>query len=135
MYRGWRPTALLGAFDGRDADQHVHAQASEIFQYYGMMSAGLPAPSYDTLTPPQIAALQGKSIWIGGGWQDAIHAAGFKTTATSHIGPAREVSTFAKAGIPVTRTSCTVATNVRLADPVEGLPDTHRLPAEPYRAW
>jgi S-formylglutathione hydrolase FrmB len=33
-----------------------------------------------------------------GGWQDVIHAKGF----TLHTGPAREVSTFAKAGIPVT---------------------------------
>ena len=73
----------------------------EVFQYYGMMSAGLPA-EYGTLTPAQVAGLKGKSIWIGGGWQDAIHAAGFRTDATSHTGPAREVSTFAKAGIPVT---------------------------------
>jgi enterochelin esterase-like enzyme len=70
----------------------------EVFQYYGIMSAGLP-PQNGTLTPEQIAALRGKSIWIGGGWQDVIHAAGFNTT---HTGPAREVSTFAKAEIPVT---------------------------------
>lgn len=70
----------------------------EVFQYYGMMSAGLP-PDYATLTPAQTVALKGKSIWIGGGWQDVIHAKGFNTT---HTGPAREVSTFAKAGIPVT---------------------------------
>ncbi len=69
----------------------------EVFQYFGMMSAGLP-PEYSTLTPEQVAALKGKSIWVGGGWQDTIHAKGF----TSHTGPAREVSTFAKAGIPVT---------------------------------
>jgi enterochelin esterase-like enzyme len=73
-------------------------QHPETFQYYGMMSAGLP-PQYGVLTPEQIAALKGKSIWVGGGWQDVIHAAGFNTT---HTGPAREVSTFAKAGIPVT---------------------------------
>jgi enterochelin esterase-like enzyme len=71
---------------------------ADVFQYYGMMSAGLP-PAYGTLTPEQIAALKGKSIWVGGGWQDVIHARGFGTT---HTGPAREVSTFAKAGIPVT---------------------------------
>ena len=70
----------------------------ETFQYYGMMSAGLP-PDNGVLTPDQIAALNGKSIWVGGGWQDVIHAAGFNT---AHTGPAREVSTFAKAGIPVT---------------------------------
>jgi enterochelin esterase-like enzyme len=69
----------------------------EVFQYFGMMSAGLP-PMWNTLTPGQIAALKGKSIWIGGGWQDTIHAKGF----TLHTGPAREVSIFAKAGIPAT---------------------------------
>jgi enterochelin esterase-like enzyme len=70
----------------------------EVFDYFGMMSAGLP-PQNARLTPEQIAALKGKSIWIGGGWQDVIHAAGFNTT---HTGPAREVSTFAQAGVPVT---------------------------------
>jgi enterochelin esterase-like enzyme len=73
----------------------------EVFQYYGMMSAGLPA-EFATLTPAQIGGLEGKSIWIGSGWQDPIHAAGFKTANTSHTGPAREINTFAKAGIPVT---------------------------------
>ena len=73
----------------------------EVFQYYGMMSAGLPQES-DTLNAAQIAALKGKAIWIGGGWQDPIHAAGFKTETTSHVGPAREVNTFARAGIPAT---------------------------------
>lgn len=68
----------------------------EVFQYYGMMSAGLP-PAYATLTPEQAAALKGKSIWVGGGWQDVIHEKGF----TVHTGPAREVNTFVKAGIPV----------------------------------
>ncbi len=50
----------------------------------------------------QTAALKGKSICVGGGWQEGwqhvIHAKGFNTT---HTGPAREVSTFAKADIPV----------------------------------
>lgn len=70
------------------------------FQYFGMMSAGLP-PEFSNPTPEQVAALKGKTVWVGGGWQDVIHAAGFKTTATSHTGPAREVSTFAAAGVPV----------------------------------
>jgi enterochelin esterase-like enzyme len=69
----------------------------EVFQYYGMMSAGLP-PENGTLTAEQTTALKGKSIWVGAGWQDVIFEKGF----TSHTGPAREVSTFAKAGIPVT---------------------------------
>ena len=70
----------------------------EVFQYYGMMSAGLP-PENGTLTPEQIAALKGKSIWVGGGWQDSIHAARMNTR---HDGTIFEANTFAKAGIPVT---------------------------------
>lgn len=74
----------------------------EVFQYYGMMSAGLP-PENGTLTAAQIAALRGKSIWIGAGWEDVIFAAGWSMGSIRiHTGPAREVSTFARAGIPVT---------------------------------
>jgi enterochelin esterase-like enzyme len=73
----------------------------QVFQYYGMMSAGLPA-EYNTLSQAHIDGLKGKAIWIGSGWQDPIHVAGFKTDATSHTGPAREINAFAKAGIPVT---------------------------------
>ena len=76
-------------------------QHPEVFQYYGMMSAGLP-PENAELTPAQIAALKGKAIWVGGGWQDVIFAVGFSPRGTTtHTGPAREVSSFAKAGIPV----------------------------------
>jgi S-formylglutathione hydrolase FrmB len=74
----------------------------EAFQYYGMMSAGLP-PANAELTPAQVAALKGKVIWIGGGWQDSIHAQGFSPNGVpSHLGPAREISTFVRAGVPVT---------------------------------
>ena len=55
-------------------------------------------PQYGTLTRERIAALKGKSVRVGGGWQDAIHAKGSK----ARTGPTREVSPFAKAGIPVT---------------------------------
>jgi enterochelin esterase-like enzyme len=72
----------------------------EVFQYYGMMSAGLP-PEFQTPTPAQAAALKGKVVWLGSGWQDFIHAAGFKTTSTTHNGPAKQVSAFAAAGIPL----------------------------------
>jgi enterochelin esterase-like enzyme len=70
----------------------------EVFQYYGMMSAGLP-PENSKLNPQQVAALKGKSIWVGAGWQDVIYAAGFNNF---HTGPAREVSTFSNASIPIT---------------------------------
>ncbi len=54
------------------------------------------------LTPEQIAGMKGKVIWFGSGWQDAIHVAGYKTRSASHTGAAREISTFAKAGVPIT---------------------------------
>lgn len=76
-------------------------QHPEVFEYYGMMSAGLP-PENATLTPAQIAALKGKVIWVGAGWQDVIFAVGFSPRGhTTHTGPVREVSTLVKAGIPV----------------------------------
>ena len=103
----------------------------ETFQYYGMMSAGLP-PQWNTLTPEQIAALRGKAIWVGGGWQDVIHAQGF----TAHTGPAREVSVFAKAGIPVTTSFVNgghewYVWRIELKD---FLTHTAFLP-QPYAAW
>ena len=74
----------------------------DVFDYYGMMSAGLP-PANATLTPAQAAALKGKSVWVGAGWQDVIFAVGFSPAGTpTHNGPAREVSTLAAAGVPVT---------------------------------
>jgi enterochelin esterase-like enzyme len=74
----------------------------DAFQYYGMMSAGLP-PDNSKLTPQQAAAIKGKSIWVGGGWQDVIFAVGFSPNGTpTHTGPAREVSTLVNAGVPVT---------------------------------
>ncbi len=77
-------------------------QHPEVFQYYGMMSAGLP-PENARLTTEQATALKGKSIWVGGGWQDAIFAVGFRMRGrTIHTGPAREVSTLVQAGVPVT---------------------------------
>jgi enterochelin esterase-like enzyme len=69
----------------------------EVFQYYGAVGAGLPAGN-ETLTTSQIAALNGKSISIGGGWQDPTFA-GFPP---AHTGVTKEVSAFAKAQIPVT---------------------------------
>lgn len=70
----------------------------EVFDYYAMMSGGL-SPANAVLTPAQIDGLQGKSIMIGSGWQDPIFAVGFRT---NHTGPARQVATFAAAGLPVT---------------------------------
>jgi enterochelin esterase-like enzyme len=69
----------------------------EVFGYFGVMSAGLP-PQITALSPAQVAALHGKTVWLGGGWQDVIHAAGFRTT---HTGPAREVTTLTNSGVPV----------------------------------
>lgn len=70
----------------------------EVFDYYGVMSAGLPA-AHETLTEEQIAALRGKSIFVGSGWQDVGHAVGYRDIST---GTAREVTTLLKAGLPIT---------------------------------
>lgn len=70
----------------------------ETFDYYGMMSAGLPA-EHETLTGEQVAALRGKGIFIGSGWQDTGHAVGYRDIST---GTAREISTLVKAGLPIT---------------------------------
>jgi enterochelin esterase-like enzyme len=70
----------------------------QVFDYYGMMSAGLPA-AHETLTEAEIAGLRGKGIFIGSGWQDTGHAAGYRDIST---GTAREISTLTKAGLPIT---------------------------------
>lgn len=71
------------------------------FGYYGMMSAGLPPGT--VLSESQINALRGVSIFIGSGWQDPIHAAGWSPGGElRHTGPVREVQILASAGIPVT---------------------------------
>ncbi len=70
----------------------------ETFDYYGMMSAGLPA-AHETLTEGQVAALRGKGIFIGSGWQDTGHATGYRDIST---GTAREISTLVQAGLPIT---------------------------------
>jgi hypothetical protein len=69
----------------------------EMFQYYGAVGAGLPKDN-ETLTPSQIAGLRGKSISIGGGWQDPT----FRGFPPAQTGVDKEVTAFAKAGIPVT---------------------------------
>lgn len=93
-----RDRAFSGLSMGGQFTNSFIIKHPEVFQYYGMMSAGLSVEN-GQLTPAQIAALKGKSIWIGAGWQDVIFAAGFNSV---HTGPAREVSTFARAGIPIT---------------------------------
>ncbi|MDQ6417923.1 stalk domain-containing protein [Paenibacillus sp. LHD-117] len=70
----------------------------EEFGYFGMMSGGLP-PEYEVLSKEHTASLAGKGIFVGSGWQDPIHAVGFRT---NHFGPARQVSSLINAGIPVT---------------------------------
>lgn len=73
----------------------------ETFGYYGMMSAGFP-PANDVLTPAQAAALKGKGIYVGAGWQDVIFADGFTVGGVQrHTGPQREVGVLVAAGLPV----------------------------------
>jgi hypothetical protein len=65
------------------------------------MSAGFP-PANATLTPAQAAALKGKSIFVGCGWQDVIFADGFGIgNVKFHTGPQKEVATLVAAGLPV----------------------------------
>jgi enterochelin esterase-like enzyme len=77
-------------------------ECTEAFQYYGVMDSGLP-PDKDTLTPQQIAALKGKSIFIGAGWQDPVfNRLEIVSGQPVQTGTAAEVSAFVKAGIPLT---------------------------------
>lgn len=65
------------------------------------MSAGL-RPANETLTPAQIAALKGKTLWLQR-WlagRDPRCRRFSPNGMPTHTGPAREVSTFAKAGLP-----------------------------------
>jgi enterochelin esterase-like enzyme len=89
--------AFSGLSAGGIATNSFMLKYPETFQYYGMMSAGLP-PAYNVLTEEQAEALRDKSVFIGGGWQDPIHAVGF---GQSHTGPARQVTAFTEAGIAV----------------------------------
>lgn len=71
------------------------------FGYYGMMSAGLPPETQ--FSDAQIAALRAVSVFVGSGWQDTIHAAGFTMNGVvRHTGPLREVGALVQARIPVT---------------------------------
>ncbi|MDN4476563.1 alpha/beta hydrolase-fold protein [Demequina sp. SYSU T00192] len=73
---------------------------TDAFDYYGMMSAGMPPGT--TLSDQQIADLQEASIFVGGGWQDVIHAVGFSIgTRQLHTGPLNEVRLLTDAGIHV----------------------------------
>jgi enterochelin esterase-like enzyme len=93
------------AFSGLSAGGLITNQLmlynTSAFGYYGMMSAGFPPDT--KFTDEQAAALKRVSIFVGSGWQDPIHAAGFVNNGrTMHTGPLREVGTFVSAGIPVT---------------------------------
>ncbi|WP_212743115.1 alpha/beta hydrolase-fold protein [Microbacterium sp. 2FI] len=84
---------------GQRTNQLMLFNTSE-FGYYGMMSAGLPPGT--VLTEQQIAALKQVQVFVGGGYQDVIHAVGFSINGNqSHTGPANEVSLLTDAGIHV----------------------------------
>jgi hypothetical protein len=74
------------------------------FRYYGVMSVGLPCPvrgagcTTVTLKPAQAAALRQAAVYVGGGWQDPVHGAGFMGFDTGTI---QEVSGLVNAGVPV----------------------------------
>jgi enterochelin esterase-like enzyme len=100
-------SASARAFSGLSAGglitNSLMLQHASEFGYYGVMSAGLACPTPGcttvTLTPAQAAALSSAGIFVGGGWQDPVHAAGYMGHDTGTI---QEVSALVKAGLPVT---------------------------------
>src|SRR5262249_4797926 len=73
------------------------------FGYYSVMGAGIACPTSGctsvTLTQAQAAALKQAGVFVGGGWQDPVHAAGYNGNDTGTI---QEVSSLVSAGVPVT---------------------------------
>ncbi len=69
-----------------------------LFGYYGVMSAGIPADN-ESVSSPQAAALADAGIFVGGGWQEPVHAQGYNGFDT---GTAQEVSILTHAGLTVT---------------------------------
>jgi enterochelin esterase-like enzyme len=93
--------AFTGLSGGGMLTNQLMLHNTDQFQYYGMMSAGLPPGT--TLTDVQIAALKKANIFVGCGWQDVIFADGYTVAGTViHTGPAKEVRTLSNAQIPVT---------------------------------
>lgn len=90
--------AFAGLSLGGQITNSLVLKYPELFRYYGMFSSGLRT-AYTTLTGAQAATLRTKSVFIGGRWQDPIHEAGYQGF---HRGTARQISTFVKAGIPLT---------------------------------
>jgi enterochelin esterase-like enzyme len=72
------------------------------FGYYGVMSAGIACPASGctsvALTAAQAAALKNTGVFVGGGWQDPVHAAGYQGNDTGTI---QEVSSLVNAGVAV----------------------------------
>lgn len=93
--------AFSGLSAGGQRTNQLMLNNTDQFGYYGMMSSGLPPGT--TLTPAQVAALKEVQIYVGGGFQDVIHAVGFSLNGNqSHTGPANEVTLLTNSGIHVT---------------------------------
>lgn len=103
-----------------------------LFGYYGMFSSGLPI-AHATLTEVQAAALRPRSVFIGGGWQDPIHEAGYPGVsprdrqADQHV-RARRDSADDELRAWRTQLACVEAT-------AQGLPDARRLLPRPFAFW
>jgi enterochelin esterase-like enzyme len=97
--------AFSGLSGGGQVTNSLMLYHASAFGYYGVMSAGLPCPvrgagcTTVTLNRQQAAALRQASVFVGGGWQDPVHGAGFMGFDTGTI---QEVSGLANAGVPVT---------------------------------
>jgi enterochelin esterase-like enzyme len=97
--------AFSGLSGGGQVTNSLMLYHASAFRYYGVMSAGLPCPvrgagcTTVTLKPAQAAALRQAAVYVGGGWQDPVHGAGFMGFDT---GTLQEVSGLINAGVPIT---------------------------------
>ncbi|MFK4098772.1 alpha/beta hydrolase-fold protein [Streptomyces sp. NPDC019531] len=87
--------AYTGLSAGGMRTAYLLLNNTEVFGYYGIMSAGLPPNT--TLTEERKAAIGQVSVYVGCGWQDPINV-GFSTL---HRGPFRAVRDLTAAGIHV----------------------------------
>lgn len=97
--------AFSGLSGGGQVTNSLMLYHASAFRYYGAMSVGLPCPVRGagcttlTLGRAQAAALRKASVFVGGGWQDPVHGAGFMGFDT---GTLQEVSGLSNAGVPAT---------------------------------
>ncbi|TIC82687.1 alpha/beta hydrolase-fold protein [Nocardioides sp. GY 10127] len=100
------PDPLRRAFSGLSAGgmrtAYLLVGDTDLFGYYGIMSAGLPPGT--VITDEMVAELVDKQVYVGSGWSDPIDP-GFTLPTTGraiHRGPFRAVRDLTDAGVHVT---------------------------------